>query len=76
LLLLLEHGLAERFLEPDLAESRLGGSNQPALAALGSEVPQVRVDDHLTLPPTPLARPDDTPHLPGPAFATPVWCGA
>jgi hypothetical protein len=44
---LLEVGLAEPFLESDLAEPRLAGGNQRALAELGAEVPRVRVDDNL-----------------------------
>src|SRR6185295_13298416 len=47
LLPLLEHGLAEPLLEADLAESRVVGRNQRALAELGPEVPGVRVDDNL-----------------------------
>ena len=47
LLPVLECGLAEPFLEADLAESRLAGGNQRALAELGPEVPRVRIDHNL-----------------------------
>ena len=47
LLSLLVHRLAEPLLEADLAESRVAGRNQRALAEFGPEVPRVRVDDNL-----------------------------
>jgi hypothetical protein len=48
LLPLLEYGLVEPLLEADLAESRVVGRNQRALAEFGPEVPRVRVGDHFT----------------------------
>src|SRR5262245_34548705 len=38
--------LDQPVLQADLAESRLAGRNQRALAELGPEVPRVRVDDN------------------------------
>jgi len=43
LLPVLECGLAEPFLEADLADPRLAGGNQRALVELGPEVPRVRL---------------------------------
>jgi hypothetical protein len=45
--LALEDGLIQPLLETDLAESRVAGRNQRALAEFGPEVPRVRVDDNL-----------------------------
>src|SRR5262245_61524167 len=44
---LLERRLAEPFLEPDLAESRLAQRNQRAFAEFGAEIARVRISDHL-----------------------------
>src|SRR4029434_3110158 len=45
--LALEDGLIQPLLEADLAESRVAGGNQRALAEFGPEVPRVRVNDNL-----------------------------
>jgi len=44
---LMEDRLAQPFLEADLAEPRVAGGNQRALAELGPEIPRVRVNDNL-----------------------------
>ena len=44
---MVEHRLAEPFLEADLAESRVVGRHQRTLAEFGSEIPRVRVNNNL-----------------------------
>ena len=46
--LALEDGLIQPLLEADLAESRVVGRNQRALAEFGPEVSRMRVNDNLT----------------------------
>ena len=45
--LALKDGLTQPLLEADLAESRVVGRNQRALAEFGPEVPRMRVNDNL-----------------------------